>query len=386
MTASLLFFVGQSGPLAGMPDAGPLFDGVIRSALHAAGHFAEGSGSAEDMDGYRTDSNAARFGEIAKRGQKVNLNLEVDEGRRIRVDSFSPTAGAAMARQLEYRCRQVLEEPMPELSADGFPSTSEVPPGVRTHTVSRQYANGEAVIYRKGEGVPQVGLSIQEEQFQIRHIASAYGWDHFDNLSMNFAGIGLQAAQLRNCRRAVAEKRNRLIWNGSDVDKLYGILNYPWLARKVVSTPFDGTADPDDVVAELNAGANYAEEHSSATMRPNAVKMSHKVYNYLSNTRMNALGNETILEYWLRTNSMNIKIAQKAWELADQAEFPGDAHGILFYANDDRSIKVVDVQPFNTLPVQMFGFNNINYAYATLGGVIMADVGNNLLMLVTVSA
>jgi hypothetical protein len=296
-----------------------------------------------------------------------------------RADAFNGSAGFHMARQLEHIYAEVLREPFPLQNAFTlFPVDSTVPPGARTHTVRRLYQDGEATVYRGGnKGIPRVGVSQQEEQFPVRHYVTAFAYTLFDQLASNFANTAYVSELLRVARDVVMELANRKTWYGDPENGLYGVLNYPWLAKRAVSTPFDGTADADDVIAALNTLANSPVENSKATYRPDTFATSMRIRNYLMNTRMGTVNDTTIGEFWLRTNSLGIKAIEEAWEL--QGVGPGGTDGGLFYRRDRRGIANVIPQPFTTLPVQSLGFEDTTFCYMSHGGVIMRDVGNNIL-------
>jgi len=295
-----------------------------------------------------------------------------------RTDAFSPNAALHMARDLDHKYAEVLRETFPANNAFTlFPLDSSVPVGARTHTVRRIYEDGEAVVYRAGVQIPRVGISQQEEQFPVRHYASSFVVDLFELMSSQFANFAEPAEKLRVCRDVVMKFANLKTWYGDVVNGIYGVLNYPWLAKKVVQTAFVPGADVDAVLAELNALANYPTENSFATMRPDTVVTSPRVYNYLANTRIGDAVDNTLLAFWLKTNSLGISKIEQAWEL--QGVGPGGTDGMLFYRRDRMGITNVVPQGFTTLPTQHQGFEDITYAWMSHGGVIMREVGNNIL-------
>lgn len=296
-----------------------------------------------------------------------------------RIDGFSPSAGFHMARQLEFIYADVLREQFPVQNAFAmFPVDTTVDPGARFHTVRRIYQDGEAAVFRGGtNGVPRVGVSQREQQFPVRHFVTSFAYSLWEALSSAFANTALVSELLRVARDVLMEFANNKYWYGDSTNGLYGVLDYPWLDKKLVATLFDGSANPDDVLAEMNALANFPIENSHSTFRPNTLCVSPRVRNYLMNTPRSATTDTTIGEYWLRTNSLGIKEILEAWEL--QGVGPGGTDGVLFYRNDRLGISLVMPQPFSTLPLQAMGFEDVTFCWMSSGGVVMRDVGNNIL-------
>lgn len=318
---------------------------------------------------------AARVDSALKRAHEIASG----RGEQVRFDAFSASAGLHMARQLEHIYSEVLREPFPVQNAMTlFPMDTSVPPGAKTHTVRRVYQDGEVAVYRGGTTpIPRVGVSQQERTFPIRHYVTSFVYSLFEQLSSAFANTGLVAELLRTARDLMQEFLNQKTWYGDEVNGIYGVLNYPWLSKKVVATPFDGSADPDDVIAELNALVNYPKRVSKATLKPDTLVTSIRVRDYLMNTRMGTVSDTTIGEYWLRTNSQGIKSIEEAWEL--EGVGPGGTDGMLAYRKDRLGVVNVVPQSFTTLPVQSLGFEDTTFAYMSHGGILMRDVGNNIL-------
>lgn len=369
-------------------------DGLIRMSL------LQRQPTIEAIDEFRVDSNAALFGrEFTGPGKPrfpIRFDREVAELAGIRVDSAaaerfdsaSPTAGLFMARQLEQILAKVLETPRPALNAEMlFPVSTEVAPGARTYTIRRFDQTGEAIIWRGGGNIPRVGLVQEEETRPVRHIASSFAFDIFDQASANFANIGLTAGLLKACRRAVGELRNRLSWYGNAASDVYGVLTYPWLAKKVAATAFDGTASPDDVIAELNAAANYAEEQSNGVFHSTTMITTPYVKNYLANTPRSSTSDKSILAWFLENNSQGITEVKTAHELKGGTGIPTGAHGILFTKSGDEDACRLEVpQPFTTLPMQQIGPDFVTIAYESFGGAVMPYAGHSLLLFVDVPA
>lgn len=320
----------------------------------------------------------------------AQAGIRVDSAQAARFDSFSTGAGLFMARQLEHIFARVLETPYPALNGMTlFPVNTEVAPGARTYTIRRFSDTGEAIIWRAGQTIPRVGMAQEEESRPVRHIASSFAYDIFDRMSANFANIGLEAGLLKTCRKACAQKVNRLVWYGDQAADVWGVLTCRDLQKRAVVTPFDGTADPDDVIAALNAGANWAAQNSKGVFRSDAMLTTERVKNYLMNTKISSGSDYSIGKWWLENNSAGIKEIKTAHELegTDGGNFPDGTHGILFYkSGDEDAIRLIVPQGFTTLPVQQYGPEFVVIGFQSYGGCYMPDAGHNILLYVTVAS
>ena len=324
---------------------------------------------------YRTDSNAAVITRIARDGG-------------LRRDAFDPNAGFHLARQLEFIHQQVLEEPFPVYNAYRlFPVDTSVPPGARSHTVRRVYYHGEARVHRGGgQDVPRAGVTQREQEFPVRHIVSSYAWDIFEAASSQFANSGLLTKLARGARDAIMELENRLFWYGAARHGLYGVTNYPWLPKRVVSTPFteaQAASDSRAILRALHDLVNWPAENSKGVFGPNRLVTTKRVRNFLMDTPWSGSIDTTIGEHFLKTNSA-IQGIDEAWELENLGGEGID--GMLAYRNDQRGIMLCVPQGITSLPVQALGFDNTVYSYSSIGGVVMPDVGNNILGYITTDA
>lgn len=302
------------------------------------------------------------------------------QGRTGRQDSFSPNAAFHMARDLEHIYADVLREEFPAQNAFTlFPIDTSVAPGARTHTVRRIYQTGEVAIYRAGIDIPTVGISQQEEEFPVRHYVTSFVTDLFELLSSGYANTQLVAELLRVARDIMNEFANmRTFYGGED---MYGVLNYPWLDKKVIATPFVDASSEDDILSEMQKLEQFPGENSLNTFSPNTCVTSPRLANFLSRKY---IGNDKTLSVAKKFlgESKNFTSIETAREL--QGTGPGGTDMILMYRRDRLGIMNVIPQGFTTLPMQTMGFENKTFCYMSHGGVIMRNPANNILAYVDV--
>lgn len=336
------------------------------------------------MSDYTSQRNAEVLDAWLAKNPKIAEQLRRMGGVRIdddRVDAFGDAGGAALARDLDYVHARVLEEKAkPTNAMRQFRTGDGIPLGARTHTVRRFLEHGEAGWYRgSGTNVKSAGYRQKEQQFPVRYVVTSVATSVFELLSTQFAGINDYERKLRAGRRAIDQFVNAKLWNGDEQQNYYGVINYPWLAKRTTSTRFDGSETAADVVAALNEAANFPEQQSGGVFAPNRMVTSPRVANYLRQTQFSTASEATIAEYFLR-NQDAISQVEKAYELADIGGTGVD--GILFYNDDEDAIAHETAGGLQILPQQSFGFDNITYMYLATGGIVMRDSGHNVLLLV----
>lgn len=298
-----------------------------------------------------------------------------------RQDGFSSNAGFHLARQLEFIHTEVLEEEFPAPNAQRLFSTDEsVPVGATSHTMRRVYSHGEARVYRgEGDKVPRVGVTQREESWPIRHIVCGYGWDIFEAASSQFANSGLLRQNARVSRDAILNLQNRIWWQGAPQHDLYGILTYPWLPKLDMPVGFLAAtvaAAPDATLRALHALVNFPHQTSKGVFYPDLLIMTNKVHDVLATTRFGTGSDTTILKHFLE-NSAHIKRVEIAWELEDAGGVGID--GMLACRADQQGIELVEPQGITQLPVFSDGLRSEIINYASIGGVVMRNVLNNVL-------
>lgn len=291
--------------------------------------------------------------------------------------------GFHMARQLEHVYSEVLREEFPpQSSMEAFPVDTSVPAGALTHTVRRLSQQGEAKVYRGNSAdVPRVGVTQEEEHFPVHHYVIGIGLDYFEAQASNFANSALEE-ELRTAAQVVMmEFLNQKTWFGDVENNIYGVLNYPWVPKRVMNVPFGADTDPEAMLKALNAAANQAHEESKTVYSPNAVIMSPRLLRILRTTRIHPSDSDKVLDDFLASNP-KIGSAESAWEL--QGAGPGGTDIILFYRRDRRSVANVIPKTFTMLPMQVNGFEMTIPCYMSHGGVVQRDVLNNTVCYVEV--
>ncbi len=301
-----------------------------------------------------------------------------------RKDAFGGELGS-LALATVARGKVLVEEKRPPLNALRlFKPYSEVPIGATKYTVPYISYTGEAAIWRSGVNIPKVNVGAFEDEFGVAYLMTSWESSFPESLAAGFAqmqmglSVNTDANKAKGAVVALDQTANRLFWNGSPENQIYGVLNYPRLQRWSSAVAFDGTAAPTDVAYEITTGFHYAENNSRGAMASNRMACSPRVANYLMSTRLNTVTGQTIGQFLEET--LNVKI-DKAQELAGIAS---GVDGILFWNDATENMAVTMIQAPTFLPPVLEGIRTVNYAYSIIGGNLQQIPGSNALMLVNV--
>lgn len=301
-----------------------------------------------------------------------------------RLDSSNQSAAIAFARELEYVYNEVVREERPVLSARRlFEIDRSVPAGAKTHTIRRIQTAGEATWWRGGKRVPFVSMGRDEETFPVRHAVIGLEADFFSLQASDYAGISEWAEKARAAQEVMAEFENAAFWFGDDSVKLYGILNYPWLRRRLISTTFgavttdaafqtvlDALNDMVNEVVDQNPGAAYSLD---MTVSPGMIR-------YMGQTR-HPTSQRTLRELF-EAGQPNLTL-REAPEL--QGAGPNGEDGFLITPKGSNAPKLVVPTEFSMMPVQIsdYGMSRSQIGWMSIGGAVMRGVLRSVLVWAT---
>lgn len=297
-----------------------------------------------------------------------------------RNDALTSAVGA-FPRELEHIYTEMLTEERRPLNLQTLVQMDgRVPLGARSHTVRRRLGSGDTAIYRGGVEIPVVRGSRVEESFGIIHIVTSVMQSIFEQMSDNFAGRNQFADDTRDAVRFLEERANTIGFEGDAPSNLDGLLNFRHMAKTVSTFAFTAAnvaADPAGARAELNRLANFAMENSGGTFRPNRFVTSIRIRNVLMQTQNSDASDRSVGQVWL-DGQADINSIEGVHELRGVG--PAGQDGLFFYDDQLSSTAFVLVQPPTPLPAHAINaLQNQTVYMMTIGGVIMRNVGNNLL-------
>jgi len=358
----------------------------------------------EAADSLRVAHNAAAFraNGMVMNDPQVVQHIARAKGLASRADSIyhgvradaATEGGMFLARDLEAVWAGVLSEDRPPLQGPSlFPKDTSAGPGQETLSIRRMLDRASAQIYTGGNIPAETGSMRQVElRVSFRHIVSAAAWTVFDQLAFQAARVNGVQRSLANCRYAIESLWDKIIWEGSVIHGLYGVLNYPYLNRRIVQTTFSTSADIDAMIREMLGLVSYTNENSNGAVFSDKMLIAPKLYNFLLGQRLSNVSGESLLDYLKRQaqslyESMGGTGKYEILQVARLNDAGGTGvHGVLTYKNQRDYITIPVSQPMTLLPLTQTGFQFNQVAYMTMAGVVMPNAYANLLGLVTLSS
>lgn len=341
--------------------------------------------------GIQVKRNDAGLWVTTRHGRSLQMMQDsfTDHLGEVRADSgFSAGLGMFNPRDLTHKMRRVLEEKLPVLSADRiFPIDREVPPSAIQYEQYREYASGEAVVYRGGNGedVPTIELGRASFTQSVIWIVSRFNVDFLEALRGNATGIDTQARKMGRARRVLAEKRNTWAWNGASSYGLYGMLNHPYIDTAVSQVPYNADSANADILDDFGFWASYAFR-TSGVAKPDTVVFAIDTYTYLAQTYRSDGSDMTLLEALQKGNPW-----VKNWEMAEGKELDNaggtDVHAMVFMRRGsggvlETSCAIVDPMPATLLPPNRHALGADYFMVQALGGLNHTDPDEELVVYV----
>lgn len=324
------------------------------------------------------------------RDQRIERLADEMNIRRDAAANLIPGGVGGFPRDFDHIRTKIWEEERQPLTAlDLFPTDTSIPLGARTHTARRRLGRGIAKIMRGDSFIPRANIGYVEEQFGVVYIVCGVGQNFFETLTTDFANLNAYEEGLRHARRLVEERMNDVFWYGDVASQVYGVLNYPSLAKVLLPLGYDDSeystnadlvaARRQLVVQLLDLGATPSVR-SGTKFEPNRLAMSPALISYMAHRKHELEGgtDTTMLKYFLDNNQFGIRNIDKAPELAGIG--PNGEDGILYYRDDSDAIHSTVLQSPTTLPVYQSGpLDQLTVVYGAIGGMVMGNVGHHVL-------
>ena len=354
----------------------------LRHAAHVAAGTFLGIRDTRKVDAALRTVAVARAKQMEGRLDDASCKITSD-----RMDNSNPSAAIALARELEYIYSEVMREERPIRSALSlFDIDRRVTAGAKTHTIRRIEGSGEAQWYRGGMAIPLVGIGRDEETFNVRHAVIGADLDFFSAQSDAYAGINEYGEKIREMRDSMDEFINIAAWNGSTDHKVLGILNYPWLRKRLIATAFTTITTDAGFQTALDAIYDMVNEilDRNPGMSANLRFITSPRFNRFMAQQRHPTSQVTLKQQVL-AGIPAITSIEEAPELQNAG--PSSEDGVLIVPKGVKSPKLVIPTGFTMMPLQVtnHGFTKSQAAYQSTGGVTMRDVLRSALIWASVS-
>lgn len=311
-----------------------------------------------------------------------------------RTDAVAAPGAGGFARDFEFIHQEILEEVRPVLSSQIlFPVDRTLPLGWPTHTFRRVTVAGRARWHNKGDSFPIAKAGYAEETFKTGFLVCAVEQSYFEGLQLGVAGLRTYQYEADGAIRALDEYLNEVAWYGDPARQIHGVLSHPNLPTAVLPIRLTGSTGKD-IAAAINLLLNTPMVVSGGRFMPNRLAVSPAIAAHLTTQPYDVnSGTSTIWEFIQKGQASTSKLTElvvvpelSAAEMtAHNAGNPAGYDGMFAFRDDKRSIRHVLPQEPTFLPVwQSSPIDTIHVAFASTGGIVMNDVGNNLLVFVRV--
>lgn len=151
------------------------------------------------------------------------------------------------------------------------------------------------------DDLPLVDISTHAEVFNARPFGCAYKYDVDEIAASQAKGMQLDRKRGMSARLVTEQKFNRIMFYGDPATQLFGLLNYPFCQRRIITVPFDSSSTPQDVLDEMNAYVNSVFNVTETIGEPDFLGMPPAAYTYVSSRKI-ADTDTTILGHFMANN------------------------------------------------------------------------------------
>jgi len=189
-----------------------------------------------------------------------------------------------------------------------FPINHEGHPADEHITFQIYDAVGSAkIIAAYADDLPAADVSAREISFPIRSIGTSYRYSVHEIMAAQKTGKPLQQRKVNACNRAVEQTLNNIAWNGDAESGLLGFLGNPNVPVSTVIDPGAGTEwvnkTPDQILDDINTIFSAQDEVTNQSEQSTVLMLPVKQWNYISNTRLSADSETTIMQYLIKNSS-----------------------------------------------------------------------------------
>ncbi|MBT8412478.1 MAG: DUF2184 domain-containing protein [Octadecabacter sp.] len=277
-------------------------------------------------------------------------------------------------RELEHRKAQTYDVIKAPLKAFGLiPVSSTAGAGAESIVYEQYDATGVAkIIANYADDLPRADVKGKEFVAKVKSVGNSYGYSLQEIRGAQMAGKPLEQRKANAAGRAQREEWNLLAWYGDAEHGIPGWLSNANIPAAAVAAGVGGvpwsSKTPDEILKDLNEGANSIVDLTNGAEQPDTVVMPVEQYTLIATTPRSSTSDTTILEYFI-ANSPFITSVEWANEL--KGRFTGGTDGFIAYRKDPDAIEFEMPVSFEQLPVQEKGLEYVVPCHSRVGGTIV---------------
>jgi hypothetical protein len=260
----------------------------------------------------------------------------------------------------------------PTLAETFLPFATDIAPSAEEYTYKIYDSVGKARIGAKtNTDAPRVDVFVGEGGGKVFQIDVSYGWGINEMEEAARVGMPLSTRKAKAATDAVARAEDEClafgdlnVANGQNLTTT-GFLNNANVTV-INETFFDMSTDPQVIADKFTKAAGLVVTDSKQTHEADTLLLPTPLYQVMSQKRMSAFGDKSILQYIVQNNPHIKNIEQ--WYLLDGAGASSKNRCVLYKRSPDV-LEGVRPARFRQLPPQLKGFELVINCFSRCGGV-----------------
>jgi hypothetical protein len=280
------------------------------------------------------------------------------------------------ARQLEFVQSRVYEYEYPAMKAFQYiPINYNIDPGAEFVTATGYQSVGRArIINSYADDLPEAGILGTQLTNPVKSIGASYRYSYQEIRAARLANLDLPIKLAEAARRANDQLVNDLAISGDVETGMFGLVNNPNVPA--VTVPADGagastlwsTKTPEQILRDLNLVVNQIVSNSNGVEMPDTLLLPLDQYTLIASTPRSAIGDMTILQYFLMNNPF-IRTVDWLPQLAGAGA--GGVNVMIAYDKSSTKLEMQIPLAFTQHPPQERNLEFVINCESRFGGVVI---------------
>jgi hypothetical protein len=281
--------------------------------------------------------------------------------------------GVFLARELETILARTFEVEYADIKYSSLiPISTEVGPGADSFTYRVFDKQGSMkVITDKAQDLPRADVLRKEVTHPVRSLGASFAYTIQETRAAAMVpGMNLEQRRANAVRRAYEEKVQEIAYFGDTPSGMKGFFNNDQVDKVVPNKWFD-TATTDEMLELLNEVPTRLVQNSNMKEMPNTMLVPYNVYRIISTTPRSTTSDTTVMEFFLRTNSMITAIEPINELEAGKSGGSLSKDRVVVYDRSPDKLQLHIPQPLEFLPPLRNALEFSVAAHARIGGLAM---------------
>jgi hypothetical protein len=281
--------------------------------------------------------------------------------------------GVFLARELETILARTFEVEYADIKYSSLiPISTEVGPGADSYTYRVFDKQGSMkVITDKAQDLPRADVLRKEVTHPVRSLGASFAYTIQETRAAAMVpGMNLEQRRANAVRRAYEEKVQEIAYFGDSASGMKGFFNNDQVDKVVPNKWFD-TATTDEMLELLNEVPTRLVQNSNMKEMPNTMLVPYNVYRIISTAPRSTTSDTTVMEFFLRTNSMITAIEPINELEAGKSGGSLSKDRVVVYDRSPDKLQLHIPQPLEFLPPLRNALEFSVAAHARIGGLAM---------------